>query len=378
MALRRRLAPRRTGTDEAGTRIAIAAEGHRQALRRVTALSSDVDLDVRRGELLALLGPRAPARRRCCASSPGWSSPTAGASCSAARTPPALAVRERRVGFVFQHYALFRHMTVAENIAFGLRVRPRRTRPADKEIRAPRRRAARPRAAARPRQALSGPALGRPAPARGAGPRARRRAARAAARRAVRRARRQGAQGPAALAARDPRPHRPHHPLRHPRPGGGARARRPRRHPQPRPASSRSARRTTFSTSRPRRSSRASSAKRCACRSMPPAPGSASAPHQVRTPEENVAGPAELFVRPRDLVIAEPGTDAIPARVIAVRRSGPARRAELAGRRPADRRDRAAGRPHRPARRRAAGRARDGASLRAFLTLGRCRAAEGS
>ena len=37
----------------------------------------------------------------------------------------------RRVGFVFQHYALFRHMTVFENIAFGLRVRPRRLRPAE-------------------------------------------------------------------------------------------------------------------------------------------------------------------------------------------------------------------------------------------------------
>ncbi len=52
-------------------------------------------------------------------------------------------------------------------------------------------------------------------------------------------------------------------------------------------------------------------------------------PHQVRTPEDNVAGPAELFVRPRDLVIAKPGTGAIPARVIGVRRSGTSRRAEL-------------------------------------------------
>ena len=47
---------------------------------------------------------------------------------STARTPRALTVRERRVGFVFQHYALFRHMTVFENIAFGLRVRPRARR----------------------------------------------------------------------------------------------------------------------------------------------------------------------------------------------------------------------------------------------------------
>jgi sulfate transport system ATP-binding protein len=43
-------------------------------------------------------------------------------------------VRERRVGFVFQHYALFRHMTVFENIAFGLRARPRQERPAEAEI----------------------------------------------------------------------------------------------------------------------------------------------------------------------------------------------------------------------------------------------------
>jgi sulfate transport system ATP-binding protein len=44
-------------------------------------------------------------------------------------------VRERRVGFVFQHYALFRHMTVFENVAFGLRVRPRKVRPGEADIR---------------------------------------------------------------------------------------------------------------------------------------------------------------------------------------------------------------------------------------------------
>ena len=44
-------------------------------------------------------------------------------------------MRERQVGFVFQHYALFRHMTVFENVAFGLRVKPRRQRPSEAEIR---------------------------------------------------------------------------------------------------------------------------------------------------------------------------------------------------------------------------------------------------
>ena len=43
-------------------------------------------------------------------------------------------MRERQVGFVFQHYALFRHMSVFDNIAFGLRVRPRATRPSEAEI----------------------------------------------------------------------------------------------------------------------------------------------------------------------------------------------------------------------------------------------------
>ena len=46
-----------------------------------------------------------------------------------------LSLRERRIGFVFQHYALFRHMTVMDNIAFGLRARPRKTRPSDQAIR---------------------------------------------------------------------------------------------------------------------------------------------------------------------------------------------------------------------------------------------------
>jgi sulfate transport system ATP-binding protein len=47
----------------------------------------------------------------------------------------AISFRDRRVGFVFQHYALFRHMTIFENVAFGLRVRPRRVRLPDKAIR---------------------------------------------------------------------------------------------------------------------------------------------------------------------------------------------------------------------------------------------------
>ena len=84
----------------------------------------------------------------------------------------------------------------------------------------------------RSRQPLPRPDLRRTAPARRARPRARRRSEGAAARRAVRRARRQCPARPAALAARDPRGARHHHAVRHPRPGGGARPRRPGRHPQ--------------------------------------------------------------------------------------------------------------------------------------------------
>ncbi len=75
---------------------------------------------------------RLAARPRCCGSSPGWKQPDAGSGAdplSRRGRRRAAASRERQVGFVFQHYALFRHMTVFENVAFGLQVRPRKLRP---------------------------------------------------------------------------------------------------------------------------------------------------------------------------------------------------------------------------------------------------------
>jgi sulfate transport system ATP-binding protein len=152
------------------------------------------------GELVALLGPPAAARPRCCASSPGWSRPT-GQVLLDGEDASGTHVRERQVGFVFQHYALFRHMTVFENVAFGLRVKPRGHRPPKPQIRekvhellnlvqldwlADR----------FPSQ-LSGGQRQRIALARALAVEP----ARAAARRALRRARRQGAQGAAPLAA---------------------------------------------------------------------------------------------------------------------------------------------------------------------------------
>ncbi len=194
-----------------------------------TAALHGVSLDIEAGELVALLGPSGSGKTTLLRILAGLDVPTSGRVLFDGEDALKLTVQERNVGLVFQNYALFRHMTVLENIGFGLRVRPWSRRPARKEIK---------------RRALelldlvqlSGlekryplAALRRPAPARGVRPRARHRAARAAARRAVRRARRQGTPRSSPLAAGDAQQDRPHHGVRHPRPGGGARACRPRR-----------------------------------------------------------------------------------------------------------------------------------------------------
>ena len=96
---------------------------------------SGLDLDVAPGELLALLGPSGSGKTTFLRLVAGLETPTAGRILFGNEDATRLAVQQRRVGFVFQHYALFRHLNVAENIAYGLRVRPRRLRPSDTEIR---------------------------------------------------------------------------------------------------------------------------------------------------------------------------------------------------------------------------------------------------
>jgi sulfate transport system ATP-binding protein len=96
----------------------------------------EVSFTVQEGELLALLGPSGSGKTTLLRIIAGLERPDAGTVLfdgdDATRRDP----RDRGVGFVFQHYALFRHMTVHENVAFGLRVRPRAERPSDREIRA--------------------------------------------------------------------------------------------------------------------------------------------------------------------------------------------------------------------------------------------------
>jgi sulfate transport system ATP-binding protein len=100
---------------------------------RFTALK-DVSLGVPTGELVALLGPSGSGKTTLLRIIAGLEQPDEGAVLFDQADTTGRPVQDRRVGFVFQHYALFRHMTVFENVAFGLRVRPRRWRPDRKEI----------------------------------------------------------------------------------------------------------------------------------------------------------------------------------------------------------------------------------------------------
>ena len=92
------------------------------------AALDDISLEIRQGELLALLGPSGSGKTTLLRVIAGLEHPDAGRVLFGGEDATRLSVQERRVGFVFQHYALFRHLTVADNIAFGLNVRRGRDR----------------------------------------------------------------------------------------------------------------------------------------------------------------------------------------------------------------------------------------------------------
>lgn len=110
----------------------------------ITALRKDfghgaalngVDLDIGEGEFVALVGPSGSGKTSLLRIIAGLEVPSDGQLLIGARDALHLTPGERRIGFVFQNYALFRHMRVCDNVAFGLQVKPRRARPSAREIR---------------------------------------------------------------------------------------------------------------------------------------------------------------------------------------------------------------------------------------------------
>jgi sulfate transport system ATP-binding protein len=307
--------------------IAITAEGLAKSFGAAAAVA-DLDLEVRPGELLALLGPSGSGKTTFLRLVAGLETPTAGRILFDNEDATRLSVSERRVGFVFQHYALFKHMNVADNIAYGLRVRPRQTRPAKAEIR---------HRVADLLDLVQLGGLGKRYPTQLSG------------------GQRQRVALARALAV-EPRV------LLLDEPFGAldAKVRRDLRR-WLREVHDRTGHTTLFVTHDQEealeladrvaifnggRIEQVGTADDILDRPATPfvagfvgeavrlpvdAAGSwiRIGPHAVRTKSQNIAGPAELFVRPRDLVVADDPVSGIPARVVAVRRTGPARRAEL-------------------------------------------------
>jgi sulfate transport system ATP-binding protein len=100
-----------------------------------TVVCDNLNLTIPSGELVALLGPSGSGKTTLLRIIAGLEVPERGEVLFHGEDATGRDVRERQVGFVFQHYALFGHMTIFDNVAFGLQVRPKATRPGKAEIR---------------------------------------------------------------------------------------------------------------------------------------------------------------------------------------------------------------------------------------------------
>ncbi len=121
------------GATRAPGTVGIRVEGIERDFEGFKALGG-IDLAIQPGELVALLGPSGSGKTTLLRIIAGLEFATAGSVFFGTEDATHLSVQERRVGFVFQHYALFKHLTVADNIAYGLSVRPRGERPSKAAI----------------------------------------------------------------------------------------------------------------------------------------------------------------------------------------------------------------------------------------------------
>jgi len=122
---------RKQGTNQP---VSISVRGITKNFGRFQALQN-IDLEIPAGQLVALLGPSGCGKTTLLRIIAGLEFADSGTVEFEGKDITGQTARERHVGFVFQHYALFRHMTLFENIAFGLRVRPRHLRPSNEQIR---------------------------------------------------------------------------------------------------------------------------------------------------------------------------------------------------------------------------------------------------
>ena len=113
----------------------VTVKNVRKEFDRFPALH-DVSLDIRSGELIALLGPSGSGKTTLLRLIAGLDFPTEGAIYFGDEDASKKSVQDRNVGFVFQHYALFRHMTVLDNVGFGLKVRTGKDKWSKKDIEA--------------------------------------------------------------------------------------------------------------------------------------------------------------------------------------------------------------------------------------------------